>query len=85
MSQMDSRNLHIRHRKGSTVSPLMSLFETLTGELLHQNPLIAASKFRTYDVENSLTSKPKGRHQSSPQKDDKNMQGNIGDLFVKCI
>ena len=26
-----------------------------------------------------------GRRQNSPQKDDKNMLGNIGDLFMKCI
>ena len=26
-----------------------------------------------------------GRHQHSPQKDDKNMLGNIGDLFVICM
>ena len=28
---------------------------------------------------------PKGRGQNSPQWDDKNMLGNIGDLFVKCM
>ena len=27
----------------------------------------------------------KGRRQNSPQQDDKNMLGNIGDLFVKCM
>ena len=27
----------------------------------------------------------KGRHQNSPQYDDKDMLGNIGDLFVKCM
>ena len=27
----------------------------------------------------------KGETQNSPQKDDKNMLGNIGDLFVKCL
>ena len=27
----------------------------------------------------------KGRRQYSSQKDDKNMLGNIGDMFVKCI
>ena len=26
-----------------------------------------------------------GRRTNSPQKDDKNMLGNIGDLFVKCM
>ena len=26
-----------------------------------------------------------GRRQNSPQQDDKNMLGNIGDLFVKCM
>ena len=27
----------------------------------------------------------KRRHHNSPQSDDKNMVGNIGDLFVKCM
>ena len=27
----------------------------------------------------------KGRHQNSSQEDNKNMLGNIGDLFVKCM
>ena len=27
----------------------------------------------------------KGKRQNSPQSDDKNMLGNIGDMFVKCM